>query len=64
MEVVNPTLPVESMMVDGTAPPELVGVAVRHGRVVGQDKPVWIEIGASSFSVALTEPPPVVGPNW
>ena len=28
MEVVNPTLPVESMTVDGIAPPELVGVAV------------------------------------
>ena len=27
MEVANPTLPVESMTVDGIAPPELVGVA-------------------------------------
>ena len=28
MDEYSPTLPVESMIVDGTAPPELVGVAV------------------------------------
>ena len=28
MEEYSPTLPIESMTVDGTAPPELVGVAV------------------------------------
>ena len=43
MEVVTPTLPVESMTVDGTAPPELVGVAVGDMAVLlVRTKPIWI----------------------
>ena len=64
MEEVAPTLPLESIVPDGIAPPELVGVAVGDMAVllVKTNQSGLYEIsGASSFTVMLTvaedEPP-------
>ena len=64
MDVNSPTMPFESIMPDGIAPPELVGVAVGDMAVllVKTNQSGLYEIsGASSFTVMLTvaedEPP-------
>ena len=57
MDEYSPTSPVESMTVDGTAPPELVGVAVGDMAVLlvkTNQSGLYEMSGASSFTVMLT----------